>query len=141
MNDKRLLTNVVEDVTAFQRAIALQKKASEVGFDWPEINGVIAKVREELAELEHEIHTNAPPERLQDELGDLLFACANLARHLAIEPEAAISQCNQKFYRRFNYVEQRVHDQNKTLLSCNLTELDSYWEEAKQLDKQTTQTD
>ena len=122
-------------------AVALQKKAAAVGFDWPEISGVIAKIQEELQEVSEEITGNADKLRLQDELGDLLFACCNLARHLSVNPEQAIQRCNNKFYRRFSHVEQRVIDQGKTLQQCSLAELDGYWDEAKRLEKTNTNQD
>ncbi|WP_438971947.1 MazG nucleotide pyrophosphohydrolase domain-containing protein, partial [Methylophaga sp.] len=89
-------------------AIAMQKKAAEIGFDWPDINGVIDKIHEELEELKLEIRQDSDKSLIQAELGDLLFACCNLARHLDINPDEALNSCNQKFYRRFNYVETRV---------------------------------
>jgi MazG family protein len=116
-------------------AVAMQKAASEVGFDWPEINGVIAKIHEEIDELKYEITHDQNQERLQDELGDLLFACCNLARHLGITPTEALSGTNQKFYRRFNYVETRVVASEKDFKDFSLKELDSFWDEAKLLEQ------
>jgi|GEM_PF-603338 len=115
-------------------AVDMQKTASSVGFDWPDIKGVIAKIHEELDELKDEISNGANKERLQDELGDLLFACCNLARHLDITPTEAISGTNQKFYRRFNYVETRVVAAEKNFSDFSLKELDSFWDEAKLLE-------
>jgi len=120
---------------ALALAIAMQKKASEQGFDWPEITGVIEKIKEELGELEQEILQNSDKALIQAELGDLLFACCNLARHLNINPHEALNTCNQKFYRRFNYVETRVAAEGKQFSDYNLDELDSFWDQAKQLEK------
>lgn len=115
-------------------AVAMQKTASAVGFDWPDIKGVIAKIHEELDELKHEISHGHDQERLQDELGDLLFACCNLARHLHVKPTEALSGTNQKFYRRFNYVETRVVAAEKDFSDFSLKELDRFWDEAKLLE-------
>ena len=100
-----LATGVLDGVPvalpALTRAVKLQNKAARVGFDWGAIEPVLAKIAEEIAEIRHEIATQAPPERLADELGDVLFACANLARHLKLDPEAALRGTNAKFERRF----------------------------------------
>lgn len=116
-------------------AIAMQKKASSVGFDWPDIEGVIAKIQEELDELKQEVHEQAEKDRIKAELGDLLFACCNLARHLEIDPEQALSHCNQKFYRRFNFVETRVSAAGRRFSDYTLEELDGFWNEAKLLEQ------
>ena len=89
---------------ALSRALKLQKKAARVGFDWGAAAPVLAKIEEEIGEIRHEISIQAPPERLADELGDVLFAVANLARHLNIYPEAALRGTNAKFERRFRRV-------------------------------------
>ncbi|MCX4186294.1 MazG nucleotide pyrophosphohydrolase domain-containing protein [Methylophaga sp. OBS4] len=137
MTDKDLLLSQVNPAihSNLSYAVALQKKAAEIGFDWPHIHGVIDKIAEELQEVSDELRHGADRERLIDELGDLLFACCNLARHLDIDPEQALAQCNQKFLRRFSYVETKVSAQGKTLQDCPLSELDSYWDEAKQREK------
>jgi uncharacterized protein YabN with tetrapyrrole methylase and pyrophosphatase domain len=113
----------------------LQKKAAENGFDWPDVRGVIDKIAEELDEVAHEIAQGAAREQIASEIGDLLFACVNLARHLDVDPGQALDQCNNKFYRRFSHVEQRVAAAGRKLEDCSLEELDSYWDEAKSLEK------
>lgn len=137
MSEKDFILNRVDcdqkDTLAF--AVAMQKKAAEIGFDWPDISGVIDKVQEELDELSHEINNHSAKSLIQSELGDLMFACCNLARHLDINPEQALAGCNQKFYRRFNYVETRVSAEGKRFSDYSLTELDSFWDQAKQLEK------
>lgn len=137
MSDKDFLLNQLDvnqnDVLAF--AIAMQKQASQQGFDWSEITGVIEKVQEELDELKQEITQNTDNALIQGELGDLFFACCNLARHLNISPREALHTCNQKFYRRFNYVETRVAAEGKQFADYSLDELDRFWEQAKQLEK------
>lgn len=130
-----LLNQLDSEQDALSYAVAMQKKAAEVGFDWPDIQGVIAKIHEELNELDEEMAAGADKKRLAEELGDVLFACCNLARHLSVEPEPALSGTNQKFYRRFNYVETRVTAAGKSFSDFTLDELDAFWDEAKQLEK------
>lgn len=134
-NSDFLLNQVDVKQDPLSYAVDMQKTASGVGFDWPDIVGVIAKIHEELDELKAEIDEASDKEKLRDELGDVLFACCNLARHLGIEPTAALAASNQKFYRRFNYVETRVSAANKAFSDFTLEELDSFWDEAKELEK------
>jgi uncharacterized protein YabN with tetrapyrrole methylase and pyrophosphatase domain len=130
-----LLNQLSQEDDALSNAVAMQQKASSVGFDWPDIQGVIGKIHEELDELGEEIDADADKQRLADELGDVLFACCNLARHLGIDPVEALSGTNQKFYRRFNFVETSVSAAGKTFSDFTLDELDLFWEQAKQLEK------
>jgi nucleoside triphosphate diphosphatase len=99
--DKSALAGVALALPALERAAKLQRRAARIGFDWPDSTGARAKIDEELAELDAE----SAPDRMTDELGDLLFAVVNLARHLKIEPEAALRQANAKFERRFRAIE------------------------------------
>jgi MazG family protein len=99
-----VLDGVAAGLPALTRAEKLQKRAARIGFDWPEAAPVIDKVEEEIAELKAELG-DRKPERLDEELGDLLFACANLARHLGVDPEGALRRANQKFERRFKRME------------------------------------
>lgn len=130
-----LLNQLDSDQNALRYAVAMQKKAAEVGFDWPDIQGVIAKIHEELDELSDEIADDAAKDRLKDELGDVLFACCNLARHLGIDPLEALQGSNQKFYRRFNFVETCVTTADKEFGDFSLEALDAFWDQAKQLEK------
>jgi MazG family protein len=130
-----LLNQIKQDGDALSYAVAMQQKASSVGFDWPDIKGVIAKLHEELDELGEEIDADADKQRLADELGDVLFACCNLARHLGVDPTEALSGTNQKFYRRFNFVETSVSAAGKAFSDFSLDELDQFWDQAKQLEK------
>lgn len=130
-----LLNQIKQDGDALSYAVALQQKASSVGFDWPDIKGVIAKLHEELDELAEEMDADADKQRLADELGDVLFACCNLARHLGVDPVEALSGTNQKFYRRFNFVETSVSVAGKSFSDFTLDELDQFWDQAKQLEK------
>ena len=119
---------------ALVRAAKLQRRAARVGFDWPEVESVFAKVREELAELDTELQAEATPERLAEELGDLLFSCVNLARHLNVEPEAALRTANLKFEQRFRHIEAELQASGG-VEQASLQEMDAAWEAAKQLGK------
>ena len=116
---------------ALTRAVKLQKKAAKVGFDWGAIEPVLAKLAEEIAEVRHEIAIQAPPERLADELGDVLFVVVNLARHLKLDPEAALRGTNAKFERRFRRIEHWLAEDGRTPTDSTLAEMDALWERAK----------
>ena len=116
---------------ALTRAVKLQKKAAKIGFDWGALEPVLAKIAEEIGEIRHEIASNAAPERLADELGDVLFAVANLARHLHLDPEAALRGTNAKFERRFRQVESWLMEMGRTPVESTLAEMDGLWERAK----------
>ena len=130
-----LLDKASKETPTLHYAVELTNLASTIGFDWPDVKGVISKIHEELNEVQHEIEHGLIPERLHDELGDLLFACTNLARHLNVDPDAALTSTNDKFKRRFKFIEQQVSAQNKTLSECDLAELDALWDQAKLLEK------
>jgi MazG family protein len=136
-----LLADVPLALPSLTRAIKLQAKAARVGFDWPSLAPVFAKMREELSEFE-EIAAPADPRgpsaasaridpRIAEELGDLLFVIANVARHLAIDPETALRSANTKFTRRFAHIEARLAAQGKHLEDSTLEEMDALWDEAK----------
>ncbi len=128
---KGLLDEVPLNLPALTRAVKLQSRAAKAGFDWPEIAPVIEKVREEIGELEVEISSGASAARLGDELGDILFATVNIARHLKLDPETALRAASQKFERRFAYIEQRLAETGKQPSGCTLAELDALWDAAK----------
>lgn len=125
-----VLDGVPMGFPSLTRAEKLQKRAARVGFDWTELAPVFGKIREELDELEREVAGARPP-RLEDELGDVLFAVANLARKLGVDPEQALRGTNRKFERRFRHVETRLAQQGKTPEQVSLEEMDRYWDEAK----------
>ena len=131
----RSQTGVLEGVPlglpALIRAEKLQKRAARVGFDWSTLEPVFAKIREELGELERELAAGAATERLEDELGDVLFAVANLARKLQVDSEQALRGTNRKFERRFRHVEARLAAKGKQPEEASLDEMDGYWDEAK----------
>jgi MazG family protein len=140
-----LLADVPLGLPSLTRAIKLQAKAARVGFDWPSLAPVFAKMREELSELE-EIAAPADPRgpsapaasadpRIAEELGDLLFVIANVARHLAIDPETALRSANTKFTRRFAHIEARLAAQGKQPAGSTLEEMDALWDEAKAREK------
>lgn len=114
------------------RAYELQKKAAKVGFDWQEITPALEKVKEELEEFVHELDgTEAGMVRAKGEFGDLLFAFVNVARFLKIHPEEALFETNEKFTRRFQFVEQKVKESGRTFEEHTLEQLDQYWDQAK----------
>ncbi|MCZ6522265.1 MAG: nucleoside triphosphate pyrophosphohydrolase [Alphaproteobacteria bacterium] len=116
---------------ALSRADKLQRRAARVGFDWPETGPVLDKIDEEGAELRAAVAGGEGPERLAEELGDLLFACANLARHLGLEGEAALRAANAKFERRFRRVEALLGARGAAPEEVALEEMDRLWEQAK----------
>lgn len=114
------------------RAFELQKKAAKVGFDWQEITPALEKVKEELEEFVNELDGTAEGmARAKGEFGDLLFAFVNVARFLKIHPEEALFETNEKFTRRFQFVEEKVKDSGRTFEEHTLEQLDQYWDEAK----------
>lgn len=127
------LDGVALGLPALTRAEKIQKRAARVGFDWSETPPVIAKVHEELAELEVEIGSGDAA-RQAEELGDLLFAVANMARHLGHDPEAALRQATAKFERRFHAVEAAVRAEGRDLADATLSEMDEHWNAAKRME-------
>ena len=123
----RALDGVALGLPALTRAVKLQKRAARVGFDWPEIDQVLDKVREEILEL-----TEAEnPKHQHEEFGDLMFVMANLARHMKIDPEQSLRDANYKFYRRFNSIEDKLHAKGSAPARSNLAEMDALWDEVK----------
>ena len=123
----RALDGVALGLPALTRAVKLQKRAARVGFDWPEIDQVLDKVREEILEL-----TEAEnPEHQHEEFGDLMFVMANLARHMKIDPEQSLRDANYKFSRRFNLIEDKLIAKGSTPARSNLAEMDALWDEVK----------
>ncbi|MPY68508.1 MAG: nucleoside triphosphate pyrophosphohydrolase [Alphaproteobacteria bacterium] len=130
-----VLDGVARALPALMRAEKLQKRAARNGFDWPEIAPVIEKIEEEIAELRHEIAEGGDADRLEDEIGDVIFACVNLARHLGVDPEAALRRSNDKFERRFRFVEQALVKKGKNPSTSTLTEMDALWNAAKDAER------
>ena len=150
-NRSRILGDVPAALPALTRAIKLQDNAARVGFDWPSLAPVFGKLKEELAEFE-EVALPADPRganaasgrlpegeseaAIREEFGDLLFVMANIARHLKLDPEAALRAANAKFTRRFAYIEARLAENGKTPEQSSLEEMDALWDEVRAKDKQ-----
>jgi nucleoside triphosphate diphosphatase len=137
---KGILDDVPVGLPALTRAVKLQNKAAKVGFDWPSLTPVFAKLKEELAELEQEItaREHAPQAEAADaeaavaeEFGDLLFVIANVARHLKLDPETCLRAANDKFIRRFRHIEARLEEAGRAPQESDLAEMDTLWDEAK----------
>jgi MazG family protein len=150
---KALLSSVSSAMPALLEGLKLSNKAAHVGFDWPSIDGLFEKLEEEAAELRHEVkqipapgpqpvgrgiagarESSVPAElqdRLQDEVGDLLFTVVNLARYLEVDPESALRRTNQKFRRRFGHVESRLRQDGKEPAEATLDEMERHWQDAK----------
>jgi len=126
----KILDDVPQALPALLRAQKLQQRASSVGFDWDDLAPVIAKIEEEVAELKEAV-ASGDMAKIKDEMGDVLFAQVNLARHLKVNPEEALRGTNQKFYRRFGYVQEQVEKANKDWSQFELSQLDLFWDEAK----------
>jgi len=126
-----VLSGIALALPALARAAKLGKRAGRVGFDWPEADGVRLKVMEELAEFEETLTLNQSKARQEEELGDLLFAVANWARRLGLEPETALRASNQKFERRFAAMEAMASARGLRLEALSLAEWESLWQDAK----------
>ncbi|MDX2095234.1 MAG: nucleoside triphosphate pyrophosphohydrolase [Alphaproteobacteria bacterium] len=127
---ERILDDVPAALPALLRAQKLQARAARVGFDWPEVSGVLAKIREELAEVEAAI-ANGAPAAVAEELGDLLFAVTNLARFTGQDAETCLRGTNAKFTRRFEYIEDRLAEEKKPFAEATLDDMEALWNEAK----------
>ena len=125
-----ILDDLPRALPAMERARKLQKRAAQVGFDWAEIAPVLEKLKEEVAEFEEAL-ASGDLERMSGELGDVLFATINLARHSKIEPEVALRSTNQRFETRFKWIEAALSQQDKVFKDANLEELDALWDQAK----------
>ena len=129
-----VLDDVAQGLPALMRSVKLQKRMSRVGFDWNDPMVALAKIDEELAELRVEIEADDRA-AMQDELGDLLFVVANLARHLEIDPEEALRGTHRKIERRFHYIEKSAADAGRTVSDMTLPEMQELWRVVKRLEK------
>ncbi|GIX11176.1 nucleoside triphosphate pyrophosphohydrolase [Elioraea sp.] len=127
-----VLDGVPVTLPALTRALKLTRRAARVGFDWPDAQAVLAKLAEETKELQDEIAAGASSDRLADELGDMLFVLANLARKLDLDPETCLRQANAKFERRFRAIEQALAREGKSPADATLAEMEVLWTGAKQ---------
>ena len=124
---KNLLEGIPKQLPALMRAEKMQAKASRVGFDWPDVEGALEKLSEEVTELAQA----SLKEDMEAEMGDVFFALVNVARLKGIDPEAALQGSNDKFLRRFEYIEEKVKEKGKDFSDFNLEQLDEMWDEAK----------
>ncbi|MCE2596218.1 nucleoside triphosphate pyrophosphohydrolase [Motilimonas cestriensis] len=128
-----VLDNIPTTMPALTRANKIQKRCATVGFDWKTLGPVVDKIKEEIDEVLDEVHqVNQDQDRIEDEVGDLLFATVNLVRHLKKDPEQALRRANDKFERRFRLLEKHFLSQNKALDQCSLDEMEQIWQKVKE---------
>ncbi|SVB71988.1 uncharacterized protein METZ01_LOCUS224842 [marine metagenome] len=131
---KSVLDGLPSHLPALLKAFRIQEKVARVNFDWQDIKAVFGKIREEISELE-EAHDSTDQAAQEEEFGDLLFSLVNLARHLKVTPEDALRFTNEKFIRRFNYIEEKMSLTSESMDDATLEQLDLLWDEAKRLEK------
>ncbi|WP_271629361.1 nucleoside triphosphate pyrophosphohydrolase [Caldicellulosiruptor sp. DIB 104C] len=127
------MQSIPKHLPALMRSYKVQEKAAKVGFDWEDYKDALKKVYEELGEFEESLSKNSAHDKLEEELGDVLFAVVNVARFFNIDPEEALSKTIQKFITRFSYVEEQAEKQGKKLNEMTLKDMDKFWEEAKKI--------
>lgn len=125
-----VMDDVATSMPALDRAAKLQKRAASVGFDWSSAGGVIAKLDEEVIELKEAVSSGNEKQQ-HHELGDLLFTCVNLARHLGLDPDATLRDATKRFESRFKFIEQTAARSDKDLAECDVSLLDQWWQDAK----------
>jgi XTP/dITP diphosphohydrolase len=130
---KSVLEGVPKSLPALVKASRIQDKVAGVGFDWEEPQQVFEKLQEELGELQHEVNQNNT-EKIEEEFGDVLFSMINYARFLKVNPENALERTNKKFIKRFQYLESKAKEMNKSLKDMTLAEMDVFWNQAKESD-------
>jgi nucleoside triphosphate diphosphatase len=142
LDDRSVLAGIARGLPEWQRAVKLQQRAARIGFDWPDPIPVIAKLHEEIEEVRVEFAAVADAsgdvdaqQRLEDEIGDVLFVCANLARHARVDPGTALRRANRKFERRFRQMETLAEGDGVDLASLDLDAQDAYWNRAKASEK------
>ncbi len=131
---RSVLEGVSKDLPALSRAYHLTRKASRVGFDWPNIEGVLKKLDEEMRELEEALLLQ-DSRKIREEIGDILFVVVNVSRFLQIDPEKALRKTIRKFLSRFRYVETSLHRTGKPFHESNLVEMDRLWDESKRMER------
>ena len=130
--NKSVLGGVPKSLPALVKATRIQDKAAGVGFDWDNIDDVFAKIKEEIDELHAEVKAQKQS-NIESEFGDVLFSLINYARFLKVNPEDALERTNRKFIARFQYLEEKATAQGKSLKDMTLQEMETYWQEAKNL--------
>jgi ATP diphosphatase len=133
--DASVLDGVATSLPAASRAVKLQNRAARVGFDWTNPRDILAKIKEETAELEAEMGIEKNKDAVEDEFGDLFFALVNLARRLEVDPETALRRTNRKFERRFREIENRLKAQGRNIADASLDDMESLWVQIKQEEK------
>jgi MazG family protein len=131
---RSLLEGIPSKLPAFHEAHQIASRAARVGFDWPDIEGIFDKLQEEVRELKEVIATGRDQDkrdRLEDEIGDMLFVIVNIARYLKIDSESALKRANRKFKTRFQYMERQLAEQGKSLEETSLDEMEALWQKAK----------
>ena len=135
--DGSMLDSVSKRLPGTMEAFQLTTKVARVGFDWPDVAGVLAKLDEEVAELKEAVAAGGDPAAVHDEVGDLLFVAVNVARLLGSDPESALKAANRKFRRRFRHVEDGLRARGRTPADSTLSEMDGLWDEAKARERGT----
>ena len=135
--DTSMLDSVSKRLPGTMEAFQLTTKVARVGFDWPDVKGVLAKLDEEVAELKEAVAAGGDPAAVLDEVGDLLFSAVNVARLLGSDPESALKAANRKFRRRFGHVEEGLRALGRTPAESTLSEMDRLWDEAKARERGT----
>ena len=130
-----LLDDVPAGLPGLTRAVKLQKRAARVGFDWTEPKPILNKLQEEAGELAEVIEQN-DNDKIEDELGDLLFVVTNLARRLSVDPESALRRANQKFIRRFKHIEKSLEKDGRDVNAASLEDMENLWNEAKEMERE-----
>jgi uncharacterized protein YabN with tetrapyrrole methylase and pyrophosphatase domain len=131
-NSDSLLDGVPHTIPALLEAFQLTRKAARIGFDWPDVEGIFDKLHEESSELREVLHKKDSPERIESELGDILFVAVNLSRFLQVDPELALHKASAKFTRRFREMEKIAREQGTTLSEIPRPQLESLWDQSKQ---------
>jgi tetrapyrrole methylase family protein / MazG family protein len=129
-----ILDGLPKDLPPLTEAVQLTRRAAEVGFDWPTLDGIFEKLGEEVGEIQEAIRSGKE-EEIREELGDLFFVLANLARRLLVDPELAMRSANRKFQRRFRGLERELQEKDQTLAETSLEEMDTLWEKRKRSEK------
>ena len=137
VNDNSILANIPKGMAPLTKAFKLQKKCAKVGFDWPELPPVVDKIHEEIEEVLAELNAESIDQvAVEDEVGDLLFAVVNLARHAKVDPERALRKANHKFETRFRQVEQQLSLDFGAVENCSLEQMENAWQHVKQIEKE-----
>lgn len=130
--NKGLLDKIPNSLPPLEKSYEIQKKVEKVGFDWENVSDIFEKISEETIEVKNEIDSNCP-EKIEEEIGDLLFSVINLARFLNVNPSSALAKTNKKFLKRFKFIENKMQSNNLNLCKENFRTMDKFWNESKKL--------